>query len=39
MDLNSKKIEIKDTTHKINDKELGQSLLNLGISISNNEEN
>ena len=33
-----KKTEIKDTTQKINDKELVKSLLNLGISISTNEE-
>ena len=31
--------EIKDTIQKINDKELGQSLLNLGLSVVNNEEN
>ena len=37
--LNQKKIEIKDTTQKINDKELEQSLLNLGLSITSNEEN
>ena len=37
--LNQKKSEIKDTTQKINDKELGQSLLNLGLSITKNEEN
>ena len=35
--LNQKKKEIKDTTQKINDKELGQSLLNLGFSITKNE--
>ena len=34
-----KKIEIKDTTQKINDKELKQSLLNLGLSIEENEKN
>ena len=34
-----KNIEIKDTTQKINDKELEQSLLNLGLSIIKNEEN
>lgn len=32
-------VEIKDTIQKINDKELEQSLLNLGLSISKNEEN
>ena len=37
--LDQKKNEIKDTTQKINDKELEQSLLNLGLSIANNEEN
>ena len=37
--LNQKKSEIKDTTQKINDKELKQSLLNLGLSITSNEEN
>ena len=31
-------IEIKNTTRKINDKELEKSLVNLGVSISNNEE-
>ena len=35
--LNQKKIQIKDTTQKINDKELEQSLLNLGLSIAENE--
>ena len=37
--LNQKKIQIKKTTQKINDKELEQSLLNLGLSITSNEEN
>ena len=37
--LDQKKNEIKDTTQKINDKELEQSLLNLGLSIANTEEN
>ena len=37
--IDQKKNEIKDTTQKINDKELGQSLLNLGLSITKNEEN
>lgn len=37
--LNNKKNEIKDTTQKINDKELEKSLLNLGLSIVKNEEN
>ena len=32
-------VEIKDTIQKINDKELEQSLLNLGLSIAKNEEN
>mgnify|MGYP001389901396 CR=1 FL=1 len=36
--LYSKKNEIKDTTHKISDKELGKSLLNLGLSIGKNEK-
>jgi len=35
--LNQKKIEIKDTIQKINDKELEQSLLSLGLSIAENE--
>jgi hypothetical protein len=38
-DISQKKNEIKNTTKKINDKELQESLLNLGISISTNEEN
>ena len=33
----NKKIEIKNTTTKINDKELEESLINLGLSISNEE--
>ena len=37
--LIQKKSEIKDTIQKINDKELEQSLLNLGLSIARNEEN
>ena len=37
--IDQKKIEIKNTIHKINDKELEKSLLNLGVSISTNEEN
>jgi len=37
--LKQKNIEIKDTTQKINDKELEQSLLNLGLSIAKNKEN
>ena len=37
--FNQKKTEIKDTIKKINDKELEKSLLNLGLSITNNEEN
>ena len=36
---NQKIIEIKDTIQKINDKELEKSLLNLGLSVANNEEN
>ena len=36
--LKQKKIEIKDTTQKINDKELKESLLNLGLSIAKNEK-
>jgi len=35
--LKNKKIEIKNTTTKINDKELEESLINLGLSISNEE--
>ena len=37
--FNQKKIEINDTTLKINDKELKKSLMNLGLSIAQNEEN
>ena len=37
--LTQKKLEIKNTTHKINDKELEKTLLNLGVSISTYEEN
>ena len=37
--LNRKKVEIKDTTQKINDKELKKSLLNLGLSIEKFKEN
>ena len=37
--FNQKNNEIKDTIQKINDKELGQSLLNLGLSVAKNEEN
>ena len=33
-----KKIKIKNTIQKINDKELEDSLLNLGVSVSKNEE-
>ena len=36
---NQKIFEIKDTIQKINDKELEESLLNLGLSITKNEEN
>ena len=36
--LNIKKAEIKDTTNKINDKELGESLTKLGLSIAINYE-
>ena len=32
-------VEIKDTIQKINDKELEQSLLNLGLSIAKNDKN
>jgi len=35
---NIKKIEIKDTTQKINDKGLEKSLINLGLSITKNEQ-
>ena len=37
--FNQKNNEIKDTIQKINDKELGESLLNLGLSVVKNEEN
>ena len=37
--LDKKKTQINDTTQKINDKELKQSLLNLGLSIEENEKN
>ena len=36
-DLKNKKIEIKNTTTKINDKELEESLISLGLSIANEE--
>mgnify|MGYP001301870848 CR=1 FL=1 len=39
INLNEKKTKILNTIEKINDKELEKSLFNLGISISENEEN
>ena len=35
--IKQKKIEIKNTIEEINDKKLEESLLNLGLSISNEE--
>ena len=37
--LGKKIVEIKDTIQQINDKELEQSLLNLGLSIAKNDKN
>ena len=38
INIKQKKIEIKNTISKINDKDLEQSIVNLGLSITNEEE-
>ena len=38
MNIKQKTLEIKNTISKINDRDLEQSIVNLGLSITNEEE-
>ena len=38
INIKQKTCEVKNTISKINDKELEQSIVNLGLSITNEEE-